>query len=183
MTKRQKNYWRQKKSKICCPEIDQTNRRIRNCGEVVRQEALRWQCVAGEAARKWAIRGQSCGHAARQEKIDTDVDWEQKLLQVRVCRQLPFKSFASKAQKPQGQKRFSRGECAWTFVASDAFCELDVFGACIRNMMYINQVNQVHDVNRVHQIHHSHKGGTRHIRDPEVEFCSDKIKLTESLFW
>ena len=70
-----------------------------------------------------------------------------------------------------------------SFVASDAFCELDAFGACIRNMMYINQGNQVHDVNRVHQIHHSHKGGTRHIRDPEVEFCSDKIKLTESLFW
>ena len=80
-------------------------------------------------------------------------------------------------KSPKAKKDCQRGECAWTFVASDAFCELDAFGACIRNMVYINQVNQVHDVNRVHQMHHSHKGGTRHIRDPEVEFCSEKIKL------
>ena len=33
-------------------------------------------------ARRWTILGQSCRHAARQEEIDTDVDWEQKSRQV-----------------------------------------------------------------------------------------------------
>ena len=71
-------------------------------------------------------------------------------------------------KSPKAKKDFLGVSVLGPLVASDAFCEFNAFGACIRNMVYINQVNQVHDVNRVHQIHHSHKGGTRHTRDPEV---------------